>query len=52
MTTPTLIFSTRTINHLGFSEGQIGTVLTIHLAAGRALLIVTDPWPTVSGSGY
>lgn len=29
--------------HLGFSVAQIGTVLTIHLAAGRALPIITGP---------
>lgn len=29
--------------HLGFSATQIGTVLTIHLAAGRALPIITGP---------
>jgi MFS family permease len=30
-------------DHLGFSASQIGTVLTIHLAAGRALPIITGP---------
>lgn len=29
--------------HLGFSAAQIGTVLTIHLATGRALPIITGP---------
>ncbi|MBA8879282.1 MFS transporter [Phyllobacterium myrsinacearum] len=29
--------------HLGFSAAQIGTVLTLHLASGRVLPIVTGP---------